>query len=83
MAENSYEEMDPELRMEVARDKVKKTTLIRVLIAALMIGLTIYLKLTGFAAVVMVAAALYILLTMIPVWINVNKNMKSQGEETQ
>ncbi|MBQ7801560.1 MAG: hypothetical protein IJ375_04480 [Oscillospiraceae bacterium] len=83
MQNNSYEEMDPELRKEVARDKVKKSTFMRILIAALMIGLTVYLKLTGFAAVIMVVAALYILVSMIPVWAIMRKNMKDAEEEPE
>lgn len=81
MKNTSYENMDPELRKEVARDKVKKTTLVRILIAALMIGMMVYLKLTGIAAVIMVAVALYIVLSMIPVWSLINKNMKFRDEE--
>ena len=75
--------MDPELRKEIARDKVKKSTLMRVLIAALMIGLTIYLKLSSFAAVVMIAAAIYIVASMIPVWTIMNQNMKFRNEESE
>ena len=82
MPNTSYEEMDPELRKEVARDKVKKTTVMRVLIAVLMIGMTIYLKLSGFAAVVMVAAAIYIVVSMIPIWTIINQNMKFADEES-
>ena len=81
MKNTSYENMDPELRKEVARDKVKKTTLVRILIAALMICMMVYLKLTGIAAVIMVAVALYIVLSMIPVWSLINKNMKFRDEE--
>ena len=83
MTSTDYENMDPELRKEIARDKVRKTTLIRVLIAAMMVGLTIYLKLTGMAAVVMIAAAVYILITMIPVWKLMNQNMKFRDEESE
>ncbi|MBO5129750.1 MAG: hypothetical protein J6B95_05350 [Oscillospiraceae bacterium] len=81
MPNTNYEEMDPELRKEVARDKVKKSTALRLLIAALMIGLTIYLKLSGFAAVIMIAAAIYIVISMIPVWTIMNQNMKFRDEE--
>ena len=83
MTNTDYEQMDPELRKEIARDKVKKATVMRFLIAALMVGLTIYLKLSGTAAVIMVGAAVYTLVSMIPVWTVVNQNMKFRDEESK
>ncbi|MBO4938243.1 MAG: hypothetical protein J6C98_04485 [Oscillospiraceae bacterium] len=83
MADISYEDMNPELRREIARDKVKKTTFMRILIAALMIGLTIYLKMTGLAAVIMIAAAVYIIVSMIPVWAIVKSSLKEEDESPE
>ena len=73
--------MDPELRKEVARDIVKKTTVIRIAIAALLIGMTIYNKLSGIAAVVLIAVAILIVVTLIPVWVVMNQNMKFKDEK--
>lgn len=81
MRNTSYEDMDPELRKEVARDSVKKTTVIRVAIAALLIGMTIYNKLSGIAAVVLIAVAILIVVTLIPVWVVMNQNMKFKDEK--
>lgn len=81
MRSTNYEDMDPELRKEVARDSVKKTTAMRLAIAALLIGLTIYCKLSGIAAVVLIAAAVLIVVTLIPVWVVMNRNMKDEEEE--
>lgn len=78
MRNTGYEDMNPELRKEVARDSVKKTTLLRVLIAALLIFLVFRFQLRGVAAVVLIAVAILVLLTMIPVWIVMNKNMKDE-----
>lgn len=78
MRNTGYEDMNPELRKEVARDSVKKTTLLRVLIAALLIFLVFRFQLRGVAAVVLIAVAILVLLTMIPVWIVMNKNMKEE-----
>ena len=83
MADISYEDMNPEFRREIARDKVKKTTFMRILIAALMIGLTIYLKMTGLAAVIMIAAAVYIIVSMIPVWAIVKSSLKEEDESPE
>lgn len=83
MKKNTYEEMDPELRKEVARDSVKKTTVMRLLIAALLVGVTVYFKLSGVAAVVMILVAIFIVLTMVPVWLVVGKNMKDEDEEPE
>lgn len=81
MRNTRYEDMDPELRKEVARDSVKKTTVIRIAIAALLIGMTIYNKLSGIAAVVLIAVAILIVVTLIPVWVVMNQNMKFKDEE--
>lgn len=81
MRNTDYEDMNPELRREIARDSVKKTTLMRVLVAALLVGVTVYCRLSGIAAVVLIAVAILILLTLVPVWILVGKNMKDQDEE--
>lgn len=81
MRNTSYEDMDPELRKEVARDSVKKTTVIRIAIAALLIGMTIYNKLSGIAAVVLIAVAILIVVTLIPVWVVMNQNMKFKDEK--
>lgn len=81
MRNTNYEDMDPELRKECARDSVKKTTFLRVLIAAMLVGVTVYFKLSGIAAVVLILTAVLVLATMIPVWIVVRKNMKDGPEE--
>ena len=81
MTHTDYEQMDPELRKEIARDKVKKATALRIILAALLIGLTIYQKLTGIAAVTMIGAAIYVVASIIPVWTIVNRNMKFRDEE--
>lgn len=81
MRNTSYEDMDPELRKECARDSVKKTTFLRVLIAALLVGVTVYFRLSGIAAVILIGAAIFVLITMIPVWILIGKNMKDKDEE--
>ena len=81
MTNTDYEQMDPELRKEIARDKVKKSTALRIFLAVLMIGLTFYLELTGIAAVTMIAAAVYIVISMIPVWAIINRDMKYRDEE--
>ena len=41
MRNTDYEDMNPELRREIARDSVKKTTLMRVLVAAHLVGVTV------------------------------------------
>jgi len=83
MRNTSYEDMDPELRKEVARDSVKKTTAMRVLIAALLIFLVLWFRLRGIAAIVLIAAAILVLVTMIPVWILMQRNMKDEEPDTK
>ena len=83
MRNTSYEDMDPELRKEVARDSVKKTTAMRVLIAALLIFLVFWFRLRGIAAIVLIAAAILVLVTMIPVWILMQRNMKDEEPDTK
>lgn len=83
MAKNmdSIENMSADVRRETAKDSVKKTTLIRIAVAVMLIVIVFCYHLTGAAAVILIVAAVLDLVTMIPVWVISSKYLKDDDEE--
>ena len=77
MKQNDIESLSPFERHYRARQSLIKSTLMRIVIAAALVFVTIYCRLTGFALAIMIFAIFADLALLAPAW----KAMKDQEKE--
>ena len=77
MKQNDIENLSPFERVYRARQSLIKSTLMRLLIAAALVFVTIYCRLTGYALAIMIFAVIMDLALLAPAW----KVMKDQEKE--
>ena len=77
MKQNDIESLSPFERHYRARQSLIKSTLMRIVIAAVLVFVTIYCRLTGYALAIMIFAVFADLALLAPAW----KAMKDQEKE--